>query len=311
MVREPIRLLDPEILIPSPSSASTPEFWRRMIAWTSDEYSLIGPETLAALAELAPTELRGPYISPNDFWKIIGKLSSRTFSPARTNRPICEEHLRDDYTPIGGDRENIELLINDLKGVGFDRPVALRTIEDCWAVNERRCTACDSSRVHKLLSEPNSVEDLVEIAHLWRDAFLVDRDGHLSQLEPLAKYMFPHLEFSDVAWKYLKTLVGSSNENLRLLVTHLSLLNDDVERIWAEQITTKGRQAEMRARNVPASPESPQTHRDAKAMKRRDFQFGGQTVRCEWHTKIRPDINSVHFAVEKGRVLVGVIIDHL
>ncbi|HET8684256.1 MAG TPA: hypothetical protein VFM54_20630 [Micromonosporaceae bacterium] len=63
------------------------------------------------------------------------------------------------------------------------------------------------------------------------------------------------------------------------------------------------------------SPESPRTRRSDKLMRQRDVVHEGRTYRCEWHAKIEPHRNRIHFAVcgqeLAGRLLVGVFVDHL
>jgi hypothetical protein len=64
------------------------------------------------------------------------------------------------------------------------------------------------------------------------------------------------------------------------------------------------------------SPESPQTHRDLKAMRERDVIFGKVTVRCEWHLKIQPDRDRIHFhfgvaGTGGGKILIGKLCYHL
>ena len=46
-------------------------------------------------------------------------------------------------------------------------------------------------------------------------------------------------------------------------------------------------------------------------MRSRDFHFEDGRVRCEWQTKLPPDVNRIYFAVVDAKVLVGAIVDHL
>ena len=43
------------------------------------------------------------------------------------------------------------------------------------------------------------------------------------------------------------------------------------------------------------SAESVKTRRNAAEMRMREVEFEGRFVRCEWHTKIKPDIDFIHF----------------
>ena len=122
---------------------------------------------------------------------------------------------------------------------------------------------------------------------------------------------FPNVVFSDVAWKSINSLQGARQDNVVPLSQHLGVLNDEASSIWSSNTNTADRQQLLASRGVTASPESPRTHKTSKAMLKRKFKFDGQAVLCEWHTKLRPDINRVYFAVDGPQVLVGSIIDRL
>ena len=64
------------------------------------------------------------------------------------------------------------------------------------------------------------------------------------------------------------------------------------------------------------SPDSPKTHKNKKAMEKRDVNFGKKVVRCEWHVKLHPTHDRIHFsfgdaAVIANKILVGIFTDHL
>lgn len=76
------------------------------------------------------------------------------------------------------------------------------------------------------------------------------------------------------------------------------------------------------AYGVDISPESPNTHRDRKAMSMRNITIDGQLLCCEWHTKLAPRQGRIHFyawrdrpkeikAITGEKVIVGIITDHL
>ncbi len=50
-------------------------------------------------------------------------------------------------------------------------------------------------------------------------------------------------------------------------------------------------------------------------MRLRDVEFNGQVYHCEWHSKIEPHRNRIHFCVIDGiaeaRVLIGIFHEHL
>jgi hypothetical protein len=62
------------------------------------------------------------------------------------------------------------------------------------------------------------------------------------------------------------------------------------------------------------SPESPNTRKSARLMRLRDVEYKGQIYRCEWHAKLEPHRNRIHFTLPDnldGRILVGIFVDHL
>jgi hypothetical protein len=73
-------------------------------------------------------------------------------------------------------------------------------------------------------------------------------------------------------------------------------------------------QADMRGHGIDVSPESPGTHKNAKAMRQRRVEFGGNSVLCEWHAKRLWNVDRIHFstaeALPDGKILIGHFVDH-
>lgn len=50
-------------------------------------------------------------------------------------------------------------------------------------------------------------------------------------------------------------------------------------------------------------------------MRERDVTHDGTVFRCEWHAKLEPNRNRIHFSEPSehlaGRVLAGIFVDHL
>lgn len=310
---DPIQIIDPEVVIPSPASAGNRHFWMRLLSWIEegDERTFVGPTTLVGLQKLADQRPDESVLQSDAFWMILGKLAPRTFHPSEVQRDICERHIRNDYSPVLGHVQNVDRLVQDLQAVGNDPHLALQTLEECWNVHTRDCHDCRKSRLHKIPSSPGHTTASSSMARVWRSACLDEQGSDLKALQELSPRMFPGLKFSDSAWKHLNTLSGSPTDNLKALVLHLGVLNDHARRIWSEEPTTPGRQARLGALDVLASPESSQTRKNSKAMQRREFNFSQNSVQCEWHTKLRPNINRVYFAVSDDGVYVGTIVDHL
>lgn len=62
------------------------------------------------------------------------------------------------------------------------------------------------------------------------------------------------------------------------------------------------------------SRESVKTRKNADAIRLREVEFNGGRVMCEWHTKLNPQIDRIHFAFGsefKDKILIGIFVDHL
>jgi hypothetical protein len=101
--------------------------------------------------------------------------------------------------------------------------------------------------------------------------------------------------------------------DLRAVVVHsLSALND----LWDEAYKNEcGDSVRVSARlGIEVSIEG-NTRSSEKLMRLRDVQHQGRTYRCEWHAKLAPDRNRIHFHPgdkhTAGRVFVGIFVDHL
>ncbi|QBI56458.1 hypothetical protein [Streptomonospora litoralis] len=74
-------------------------------------------------------------------------------------------------------------------------------------------------------------------------------------------------------------------------------------------------EAHLGAKGIDASPESPNTRSNPKAIAQRDVEYRGETYHCAWHAKKERHRNRVHFSLPDerldGRILVGIFTDHL
>lgn len=69
------------------------------------------------------------------------------------------------------------------------------------------------------------------------------------------------------------------------------------------------------------SPESSKTRANKAAMKLRDVMFrdvmfgkkkmGHMNVRCEWHLKLEPHRDRIHFSFEYEKIMIGIFCEHL
>ena len=57
------------------------------------------------------------------------------------------------------------------------------------------------------------------------------------------------------------------------------------------------------------------TRGSGRLMRLRDVEFRGQVYRCEWHSKLEPNRNRIHFQVIDGiaetKILIGIFHEHL
>jgi len=73
-------------------------------------------------------------------------------------------------------------------------------------------------------------------------------------------------------------------------------------------------QASFGRHGFDLSPESPKTRKSEKLMSLRDVEYKGRVYRCEWHAKLEPGRNRIHFALPDnldGKILIGIFVVHL
>jgi hypothetical protein len=125
----------------------------------------------------------------------------------------------------------------------------------------------------------------------------------------LANDAFPDLDFA-VGLRFSKLDGGYSWRDL--IVKHLSILNDDFLGVY---VSEQGNSAQISARiGIDVSIEG-ETRSSERLMAMRDVEFDGHVFRCEWHSKLEPHRNRIHFHPgddSTGRkTLIGIFVDHL
>ncbi|HEX6473001.1 MAG TPA: hypothetical protein VF069_28180, partial [Streptosporangiaceae bacterium] len=152
-----------------------------------------------------------------------------------------------------------------------------------------------------------------ELPQFWRSLFRLENVPE-AEFFALAERSFPKLIFHpDLNFGRFR---GPYRERRDFVVAHLSALNDEF--LDAHQASLgKASEVEIRLRHVGwhgVSPESTKTHANAAAMRKRYVRYNGQDVCCEWHTKIMPTYDRIHFAfggVLGDRILIGIFVAHL
>lgn len=152
-----------------------------------------------------------------------------------------------------------------------------------------------------------------ELLHFWRTLFEME-DVTEADFFDWASLAFPNLVFySGLSFRRFD---GSYRDMRPHVVNHLSVLNDHflTAHRAAHGISqqVEGALADLGCPGV--SPESPKTHQNERVMRQRDVNYAGDVIRCEWHTKIEPHRNRIHFAFGSflsSKILIGIFVNHL
>ena len=177
--------------------------------------------------------------------------------------------------------------------------------------------------VHFLASSamlPGFYRSLVELEDLGADAFMSN-----------AAHAFPTLAFAPGLSSHFSRFKGRYRDVRPEVTRHLAVLNDHFQEVNREAGFVPGMTSRylVGRHDIDATEESVKTRHNAKAMRQRDVSAthllvagrevplpSGKPVRCEWHTKIEPTQNRIHFhpgeeQVAGGRLVVGLFHEHL
>lgn len=154
-----------------------------------------------------------------------------------------------------------------------------------------------------------------EIVHFWRRLYELENLAEPAFFE-LAGRAFPNLIFHPRLT--FRRFQGSYRDRRNQVVLHLGGLNDHFLTEY-QAASEAGLVSDVEARLAAygvggVSMESVRTHRNTKAMHMREVDFNGIKVSCEWHTKLRPEVDRIHFAFGDSfgdKILIGIFVDHL
>ena len=125
-----------------------------------------------------------------------------------------------------------------------------------------------------------------------------------------AKLAFPRLLFSaNISFRNFR---GAYRTLRPKVVCHLGRINDSFPEVLAAE---NGMPDAMSSRlGIDVSIEG-NARGSPRLMRQRDVEFFGQVYRCEWHSKIEPHRNRIHFCVIDDRaetkILIGIFTEHL
>lgn len=149
------------------------------------------------------------------------------------------------------------------------------------------------------------------LCEFWRLLFSMERVPERDFLT-LAPYAFPRLAFHpDLDFRKFD---GQYRELRDRVVKALCVLNDHFAEAHARHAgVSHGVNSELGGHGIEVSMESPGTRGSKTLMSHRMVAWENGTVRCEWHAKLEPHRNRIHFSepLPDGRILIGIFADHL
>jgi hypothetical protein len=144
----------------------------------------------------------------------------------------------------------------------------------------------------------------------WRTLAVAEDLGEGSLLR-IADRAFPDLLFAETL--NCKKFAGGYMAVKATLVEHLAALSDGWTRAYTAE-TGNSDAISMRL-GIKVSRDSHSTRASPELMRLRDVEYGGATYRCEWHSKLQPHQNRIHFhpATDDALAspLIGIFCDHL
>lgn len=154
-----------------------------------------------------------------------------------------------------------------------------------------------------------------ELVHFWRGLYELEDVPEQEFFESLDR-AFPSLIFHpDLTFRRFQ---GSYLDLRKVVIRHLGELNDrflEEYRAFSAIGRVSDVESYFSSRGVGGiSRESVRTRKSAGLMHKREVEFNGSRVICEWHTKLKPQIDRIHFAFGPefgGKILIGIFVDHL
>lgn len=157
------------------------------------------------------------------------------------------------------------------------------------------------------------VSDADAIPRFWRDIY-AEEDVPEQGFFAVARWAFPRLVFHP-ALRFNRFEGGYGGVRDRVVL----VLSGLCDRFAVELAAGRGLPAEIAARMSPygvhLSPEAPSTRRNRRAMAERAVELDGRSYLCDWHAKLEPHRNRIHFSLPdqhpEGLIVIGVFARHL
>jgi len=207
-------------------------------------------------------------------------------------------------------------------GLRSGRPMACVTLGSDYVTNST--SAAGSVEMHVVSSE-------VGRRRFWQAAIKIEGDSLVS-LVNFASHAYPDLYFVDGVLSDADHLAGGYLASRQRVQSALALL--DAWGYWAFTQpgpaiaptdivpSTAGKhpnnqliEHRFNGFGLMAAPEKPDVRADRSSREAREIVIGGRALYCEWHIKLEPHRNRIHFhapVLESGnKVVIGVIHEHL
>ncbi|MGQ0565574.1 MAG: hypothetical protein ACT4OK_10955 [Gemmobacter sp.] len=167
--------------------------------------------------------------------------------------------------------------------------------------------------------------------HFWRSAITLVGDS-LNNLLRYASRAYPDLHFVGNVLSDADHLSGGYLASRHRLRSALAVLDDWGRWVFTHPPPTISPEdtgpvsSDARPSNqiiehrfarfgLDAAPENPNVRGHRVSREARETELGGRTLYCEWHVKLEPHRNRIHFHApvpeSRGRVVVGMIHEHL
>lgn len=132
------------------------------------------------------------------------------------------------------------------------------------------------------------------------------------------KLAFPNLFFCFGIHKQFRRFRQDYRSIRSVITYHLATINDNFHQICKEKSFEPEKVCKTFGScwNIDMSLESPNTKNNRKAMKEREVIINNELVVCEWHTKLTPTYDRIHFHPGKmniadGKIIIGIFAEHL